>query len=43
MLKEQAIAFIQGVLRQTEESLNEPDVVAAKIRMEEILEEWKRS
>jgi hypothetical protein len=42
MLKEQAIAFIQGVLREMEESLNEP-VAAAKIRMEEILEELKRS
>ena len=42
MSKEQAIIFIQGILRQMEESLNEPEVPAAKIRLETILEELKR-
>jgi hypothetical protein len=41
--KEQAIVFIQSVLRQVEESLNEPDAPALKIRMEKILEELRRS
>jgi polyhydroxyalkanoate synthesis regulator phasin len=43
MSKEQAIVFIQHLLRQMEESLNEPEVPAAKIRMEKVLEELKRS
>ena len=43
MSKEQAIVFIQRILRQMEESLNEPEVPAAKIRMEKVLEELKRS
>jgi hypothetical protein len=43
MSKEQAIVFIQRLLRQMEESLNEPEVPAAKIRMEKVLEELKRS
>ena len=42
MSKEQAIAFIQGLLRQIEESLN-PDAPAAKTRVEKVLEELKRS
>lgn len=41
--KERAIVFIQSVLRQVEESLNEPDAPALKIRMEKILEELGRS
>ncbi len=43
MSKEQAIVFIQRLLRQMEESLNEPEVPAAKIRIEKVLEELKRS
>ena len=42
MSKEQAIVFIQGLLRQIEESLN-PDAPAAKTRVEKVLEELKRS
>ena len=41
--KEQAIVFIQRLLRHMEEPLNEPGVPAAKIRIEKILEELKRS
>ncbi len=43
MSKEQAIVFIQRLLCQMEESLDEPEVPAAKIRMEKVLEELKRS
>jgi hypothetical protein len=42
MSKEQAIIFIQGILRQMEESLNDPEVPAAKIRLEKVLDELKR-
>lgn len=38
MSKEQAIVFIQGLLRQIEESLN-PDARAAKTRVDEIIGE----
>ena len=41
--KEQAIVFVQSVLLNVEESPNEPDAPAIKIRMETILEELKRS
>jgi hypothetical protein len=34
MPKEQAIILVQGLLRRMEESLNVPDIPAAKIRME---------
>jgi hypothetical protein len=43
MPKEQAIILIQGLLRRMEESLNVPDIPAAKIRMEKVLEELKLS
>jgi len=43
MPKEQAITFVQGILRQMEESLNVPDIPAAKARMEKVLEELKLS
>jgi len=43
MSKEQAIVFIQRLLRQIEESSSEPDAPAAKARMEKTLEELKRS
>jgi hypothetical protein len=43
MSKEQAIIFIQGILRQMEESLNDPEVPAAKIRLEKVLEALERS
>jgi hypothetical protein len=42
MSKEQTINFIQGILRQMEESLNDPEVPAAKIRLEKVLDELKR-
>jgi len=42
MSKEQAIIFIQGILRQMEESLNDPEVPAAKIRLEKVLEALER-
>ncbi len=43
MPKEQAIIHVQGILRLMEESLNVPDIPAAKIRMEKVLEELKLS
>ena len=43
MSKEQAIVFIQGILRRTEESLDDPEVPAAKIRLEKVLEALKLS
>jgi hypothetical protein len=43
MPKEQAITLVQGILRQMEESLNVPDIPAAKGRMEKVLEELKLS
>jgi hypothetical protein len=43
MPKEQAIILVQGLLRRMEESLNVPDIPAAKIRMEKVLEELKLS
>jgi hypothetical protein len=42
-MKDQAIAYVQSVLRRMEESLNDPNIPAAKIRMEKILEELKLS
>jgi len=42
MPKEQAINLVQNILR-TMESSNAPDIPATKIRMEELLEELKRS
>ena len=43
MPKEQAINLVQNILRTMEESSNAPDIPATKIRMEELLEELKRS
>jgi len=43
MPKEQAVILVQGFLRRMEESLNVPDIPAAKIRMEKVLEELKLS
>jgi polyhydroxyalkanoate synthesis regulator phasin len=43
MSKEQATVLIQHILRRVEESSNEPDAPAVKIRMQRILEELKRS
>ncbi|HEY6945736.1 MAG TPA: hypothetical protein VI431_11405 [Candidatus Acidoferrum sp.] len=43
MPQEQAITLVEGVLRRMEESLNEPEIPAAKIRMEKIFEELKGS
>ena len=43
MSKEQAITLVQGILRRMEESLNVPDIPAAKARMEKVLEELKLS
>src|SRR5882672_2543413 len=37
MSREQAIIFIQGILRRMEESLDGPEVPAAKIRLEKVL------
>jgi hypothetical protein len=42
MSKEQAIIFIQEILSRMEESLNDPEVPAAKIRLEKVLEALKR-
>ena len=43
MAKEQAINLVQNMLRTMEESSNAPDIPATQIRMENILEELKRS
>ena len=43
MPKEQAINLVQNILRTMEESSNAPDIPPTKIRMEELLEELKRS
>jgi len=43
MPKEQAITVVQGILRRMEESLNVPDILAAKVRLEKVLEELKLS
>ncbi|HXM29402.1 MAG TPA: hypothetical protein VN957_25490 [Chthoniobacterales bacterium] len=43
MSKEQAIIFMQGILSRMEESLDDPEVPAAKIRLEKVLEALKRS
>jgi hypothetical protein len=43
MPKEQAVILVQGLLRRMEGSLNVPDIPAAKIRMEKVLEELKLS
>ena len=42
MPKEQAITVVRGILRRMEESLNVPDIPAAKARLEKVLEELKR-
>jgi hypothetical protein len=41
MPKEQAIILVQGFLLRMEESLYVPDIPAAKIRLEKVLEELK--
>ena len=43
MPKEQAIILIQGALHRLEEPSNDPEVPAAKIRLEKVLEALKRS
>lgn len=43
MSKEQAIIFMRGILSQMEERLSDPAVSAAKIRLEKVLDEVKRS
>ena len=43
MPKEQAFTLVQGILRRMEESLNVPDIPAAKARLEKDLEELKLS
>ncbi len=43
MPKEQAITLVQGIVRRMEESLDVPDIPAAKARMEKVLEELKLS
>jgi len=43
MSKEQAIIFMQGILSRMAESLDDPEVPAAKIRLEKVLEALKRS
>jgi hypothetical protein len=43
MSREQAIISIQGILRRMEESLDDPEVPAAKIRLEKVLEALNRS
>jgi hypothetical protein len=43
MPKEQAIALVQRFLRRMEESLDVPDIPAAKARLEKVLEELKLS
>ena len=43
MPKEQAIIQVQAILRLMEGSMDVPDIPAAKIRMERVLEELKRS
>jgi hypothetical protein len=43
MSKEQAIILIQGALHRLEEPSNDPEVPAAKIRLEKVLEALKRS
>jgi len=43
MSKEQAIIFIQGILHRMEESLDDPEIPAARIRLEKVLEALKRS
>ena len=43
MPKEQAVILVQGLLRRMEGSLDVPDIPAAKIRMEKVLEELKVS
>ena len=43
MSKDQAIILIQNLLHLLEESLDDPEVPAAKIRLEKVLEALKRS
>jgi len=42
MSKEQAINLVQNILRTMEELPNAPDIPAAKVRLEKVLEELKR-
>jgi len=41
--KEQATALVQRILRRMEESLDVPDIPAAKARLEKVLEKLKLS
>jgi len=43
MSKEQAINFIQSVLRLLEESPNDPEVPASRMRMQKVLEELNQT
>ena len=43
MSKDQAIILIQNLLHLLEESSDDPEVPAAKIRLEKVLEALKRS
>jgi hypothetical protein len=43
MPKEQAINLVQNILRTMEGSSNAPDIPAARVRMEGLLEELERS
>ena len=39
MPREQAIILVQGILHRMEESLDVPDIPAAKVRLEKVLDE----
>jgi len=43
MPKEQAVKFVQVILRCMEESLNVPDIPAAKVKLEKVLEELEHT
>ena len=43
MSKEQAINLIQRLLRALEESPNDPEVPASRLRMQQVLEELNRT
>jgi uncharacterized protein (UPF0147 family) len=43
MPKEQAIVRVQAILTTMEESVNDPDIPAARIRLEKVLAELKQS
>ena len=43
MPKEQAIILVQGILHRMEESLDVPDIPAAKVRLEKVLDELKQA